>query len=289
MPSSENRDKIWPTFLVFLLALTAVIGSVYLIFKKYGADELYAIFPKELAPAQIEKIIQNLPEEKPAENALKIPIFIYHSIRPHIPTESKNQDAYDITPELFEEQLSYLKNNEYSAISLDELAHEIEDGKAPPKQVILTFDDGWHNQYKYAFPLLKKYNMIGVFFIYTNPIGKKHFLTWDEIKEMSAAGMTIGDHTLSHPYLKTISMDAIKKEITNSKKIIEDNIGKPVLHFASPFGYTNEKIMTLVKEAGYETARTTHKGIYHSKNDILRLTGILVSDNFDDFVAVLNR
>ncbi len=245
----------------------------------------------ELESAQIEKAFQNLPEETPLPNSLKIPIFIYHSVRPHIKNEPKKQDDFDITPELLEREIVYLQNNGYTTITLDELANDLENGKLSPatKPVILTFDDGWRNQYKYAFPILKKYHATGVFYIYTNPIGKKHFLTWDQIKEMDKAGMTIADHTLSHPYFKNTPLDEIKKEVTESKAIIERELGKPVLHFASPFGYTNPQIMAIVKEAGYKTARTTYKGIYHTKDDLLKLRGILADDNFNDFVAVLQK
>ena len=277
------------TMMVLLCALLA--GGGYFLFTNTELQELFAGAGGELESAQIERALQNLLEQEPVPGALKIPIFIYHSVRPHIPRESKRQDEYDITPELLEKQLAYLKQNGFTAITLDELAGDIAAGTTFPHQkpIVLTFDDGWRNQYRYAFPLLKKYHLTATFYIYTNPIGKKHYLSWDEIKEMDKAGMTIADHTLSHPYFKTISLEQIKTEVTESKKILEQELGKPVLHFASPFGYSNEAIRGILKDAGYKTARTTYKGIYHTKDDLLRLRGILISDNFDDFVAVLNR
>ena len=155
------------------------------------------------------------------------------------------------------------------------------------KPVLLTFDDGWENQYKYAFPLLKKYGMLATFYVYTNPIGTKHFLSWDEIREMDAAGMTIAAHSVSHPYYKELSLAAVKDEVEKSKQIIESHIGKPVVHFASPFGYTNPDIIEIIKAAGYKTARTTYKGIY--QDNAFRLRGFLVSDNYKDFVKELNQ
>ena len=240
-----------------------------------------------------EKSLQNLPENKIVHSALKIPIFIYHSVRPYINGESQIQDDFDVTPELLERQLSYLKDNGYATITLDQFVADIENGTTGKinKPVMLTFDDGWRNQYKYAFPLLKKYGLKATFYVYTNPIDhhKEHFLTWDEIKEMDEAGMTIGSHTVTHPYLSNLPQEALRREIALSKQILEKELGKPVLHFASPFGYIDPQIMQIVKDARYKTARTTYKGIYHTKDDLLQLRGILVGDNFNDFVKVLNR
>src|SRR5260221_187102 len=115
----------------------------------------------------MEQFFQAFPEEVPARSALKIPIFIYHSVRPVTPTDSDEVRSYEITPELFEQQLKYLQDNGYTTITLDQVAADLKNGITSPitKPVVLTFDDGWHNQYKYAFPLLKKYHMTGTFYI----------------------------------------------------------------------------------------------------------------------------
>lgn len=237
--------------------------------------------------AVIEWDFQKQPEPLPQVGAVRVPIFIYHSVRPHILNEAKAQDTYDVTPELFERELKYLKDNGYSVISLDALAGFLESGVKPPeKSVILTLDDGWRNQYKYAFPLLKKYGFTATFFVYTNAIGIKHFLTWNDILDMDKNGMTIGSHSVSHPSFIGMPLADIKTEVTESKKILEEKLGKPILNFASPFGYSNPDIVALVKEAGYKTARTTYKGVYHMKPYLLSLRGVLTNDSFDDFVSV---
>lgn len=246
----------------------------------------------EQQSAAIETSFQNQPVLPHAPDALDIPIFIYHSVRPHYAGESKLQDAYDITPELLEQQLAYLRKNGYTAINMDDLTLYVMSGKIPAgmKPVVLTFDDGWQNQYVYAFPLLKKYGMKAVFYVYTDPISvMPHYLTWDELKEMDAAGMQIEDHTLSHPYLKDLSDADIEREMAESKKIIESHVGKPVLHFASPFGYTSERVQALAREVGFVTARTTYKGAFHDKNSLLSLTGFLVTDDIKDFTDALSQ
>ncbi len=273
---------------IISLTLVVVALGLYIINSEATAKDNF-VFPNNSQLASLEELFQNLPELPPAPGSIRIPIIIYHSVRPYIIGEAKLQDDYDITPEMLEKQLVYLRDNGYTTITMDDFVKYVKAGTPWPviKPVVLSFDDGWRNQYKYAFPLLQKYHDTAIFYIYTNPIGQNHFLTWDEIREMDKAGMTIGDHTLSHPYLKGLSSDQLKKEIIDSKKIIESQIGKPVLHFASPFGYTSPEIVKIISDAGYLTGRTTFKGIYHSKKDLLSLRGILVTDSFDEFTSSL--
>lgn len=233
-----------------------------------------------------EEVFQDEPIATTSAPSLHIPIFIYHSVRPAFPTQTANQRLYSITPATFEQQLQFLHDNGFTVISMDQLAVDVQNATTSgvAKPVVLTFDDGWENQYKYAFPLLKKYHYTGTFYIFTNPIGKsKNFLTWQQIAEMNTAGMTIGSHTLSHPYLSKITPDQLHAEVFNSKQILETHLGKPITNFASPFGYTSPALVALLKQAGYTTGRTTYKGAHHSQADILSLTGFLVHDDMKDF------
>ena len=233
---------------------------------------------------------QSLPVAINRPASVRIPIFIYHSVRPDFPKETPTQKAFSITPEFFEEQLIYLKNNGYTPISLDELAREVNTGTTTPiaKPVVLTFDDGWQNEYVYAFPLLQKYGFIATFFIYSNPIGRDpRFMTWEEIRHVHDSGMTIGDHTLSHPYLRHLTPDQLQKEIMGGKKALEEKLGVTIAHFASPFGYTSSELVNLLRTDGFSTARTTYSGTHHAPEDLLRLTGFLVNRRMHDFIWAL--
>ena len=131
--------------------------------------------------------------------------------------------------------------------------------------MIISFDDDWEGQYTYALPLLKKYGFTATFYIWVVVVGMKHHMTWDEVKELDAAGMQIGCHTLTHPFLQRVrSDDALRREIVVSKKRIEEHIGKPVTTFAYPFGQYNERVVSFVREAGFTSARSTWPGVVHS-------------------------
>jgi peptidoglycan/xylan/chitin deacetylase (PgdA/CDA1 family) len=287
------KKKHWVIAVLFLLAVVSVgTYKTQVAMQNAERDGYFAEINDAREYASVDLVFQSLPPAAPVPGSVKIPIFIYHSVRPHIQGEDAEQEAYDITPELLESELKYLKNNGYTTISLDELELIVK-GKdqGPEKPVILTFDDGWRNQYTYAFPLLKKYNDTATFYVFTNPIVNNlpHYFSWDELKEMDKAGMTIASHTLTHPYLSQLSLEALRKEVGVSKTILEANLGKSVKHFASPFGYTNMMIQGIIKDAGYETARTTLKGVYHSKDDLYTLTGILVDDSLKDFIKSLGN
>lgn len=223
--------------------------------------------------------------------SIKVPILIYHSVRPYYPGITKLVKEFTVPPDVFEDQLKYLHDNGFTPITPDDLTNYLTSGKSlPQKPFMITLDDGWRNQFNYAFPVLKKYNDHAVFYIYSDVIGKKHFLTWDEVKNMANANMIIGGHTKSHPELsKIVDDNALRQEIVGSKKIIEDHLGKTLNDFAYPFGKYNDHVVSMVAQAGYKSARTVVGGNYQSKEALLTLHGIIITGDFNRFVALINK
>lgn len=169
--------------IALIIAILVLLGSALFIGHLDAKQNIIADEDTIPEGALLEEFLfQAEPENTVTIGAVKIPIFIYHSVKPYEQGESASQDRYDITPELFRKQLAYLAINDYTPVTMDDVAHYIATGTTSPvqKPVVLGFDDGWHNQYTYAFPLLKKYHFIATFYIYTNPIGKKYFLSWDQ-------------------------------------------------------------------------------------------------------------
>lgn len=257
-------------------------------YEQLGAS-VFQFFPHAQELIHEHQMQQQSPTEVIEQGSVKVTIFVYHSVRPHEP-EPKSIDEFDITPELFERQLVYLKDHGFATISFDDLVGFFTRHKTlPPKSVILSFDDGWENQYTYAFPLLQTYHDTATFFIFTNALDYRHFLTWQEVQEMRQKGMEIGSHTKSHPFLNKISEHALRSEIIDSKRIIEKHLGAPITAFASPFGYFDDTVVSLIKEAGYTSGRTLQRGVYHTNNNLLQLKSVLVGDNFNAFKNVLGE
>jgi peptidoglycan/xylan/chitin deacetylase (PgdA/CDA1 family) len=227
--------------------------------------------------------------------SLRIPVMIYHSVRPHTPGESKYQDLYDVTPELLDQELTYIETHGFHPILMRDVDAYWKGATSslPEKPVILSFDDGWKNQYEYAFPVLQKHHMKGVFFIFTNPIDHKkpHWMSWDQIVEMDKAGMEIGGHTRTHPILTKLphtEKDFIY-EITQPKQIIEKRLGHAITSFAYPFGAKNEAVEVAVARAGYDIARTTVSGVWNDPEHRLEFHGTLSSDKMSQFEYLLHK
>lgn len=202
--------------------------------------------------------ITSLPDAfLPFSGEVDVPILAYHIVRPSYPSDDRSVRALAQTPEVFDAQMKYLAVAGYHVISFADLEKYFKNGtRLPPHPIILSFDDGWSNQFQYAFPILEKYHYTATFFVYTNPIGTKGFLTWDNLRELIAAGMTIGSHSRSHPYLTQIQDKAVLwDEIYGSKRTLERNLGTTVHEFAYPFGQYNATVMDLVQKAGYIAAR----------------------------------
>lgn len=263
--------------LVSIACLIAIVGGFFVWHEKTA--DLSSPAPKSLIPPAALK----LPE------LVRVPIFIYHLVRPAMTGDSPAIRRYNVEPAVFETQLQYLQKNGFHSISPDDLVnHLTKDTPLPTKPVILTFDDGWKMQYEYALPLLQKYHFSATFYIFTSAIGHKNYLNWEEIKALDQAGMVIGGHSLDHPYLFKITDDKkLRHEIIDSKKILEAGLGHQITAFAVPFGHYNEQIIAVAKEAGFTSLRTTYKGADHSREDLFHLTAILTSNDLESFVAWL--
>ncbi len=237
------------------------------------------------APQQVKSV----PSESVPIGSVRVPIIVYHSVRPYFPGQTRQMREFDVSPELFDRQLAYLHDNKYSVISFDALVNYLQKGTPlPDKPVVLNFDDGWKNQYTHALPILKKYGMTATFFVFTNAIGHMNYLSWDELHELEAAGMTIADHTRSHPYLfKIKDATRLHDEIIESKKILESHLGHPVSLFAFPFGYDNPAALPFIKEAGYAAARLGAYGIDHTSEGLYRLKSVQAATEIAMFIRDL--
>ena len=209
------------------------------------------------------------------QNGYAIPILTYHSI-------GYKNDTLFVTPENFDRQLAYLKKNGYKVISLDELVEGIKSNKIFNNQtVVITFDDGWKNNYTYALPILKKYHFPVTIFLAANEINNKEdFLTWDEVRTMQKDGISFGAHTKNHVHLDSIkSYEVLWDEIAGSKKLIEQNINTPVYYFSYPYGGFNENVKATVKKAGFKGACTTNIGPNRYVKDIYALKRTRIKDS----------
>lgn len=174
-----------------------------------------------------------------------VPMLSYHMI-------NSLPETYSIDPGEFEHHMKYLAEQGYTAISLQQLfLARNHQWALPAKPVIITFDDGYQDNYQNALPIMEKYGMRGTVFIITDSVGKPNYLSWDEIRVMQQRNTEIGSHTLTHVKLKELSYADQLKEMAGSKKILEKQLGKPAEFLAYPYGSYNDSVTKALQEAGY--------------------------------------
>lgn len=178
-----------------------------------------------------------------------IPVLMYHQLQ-----ESRTT-SLAISPQDFLRQIQWLEKNSFRFASLDEVVDCRGVVPCYESRIAITFDDGFRDNYEKALPPLIEKNKPATIFVVVDWVGKKDFMNWDEIREVSKAGVTIGCHSLTHRWLPDVK-DATKleNEISDSKKAIEDKIGREVRYFSYPVGGVDERVAEEVRKAGYRAA-----------------------------------
>lgn len=213
-----------------------------------------------------------------AGGAALVPILMYHHLADLGSNATPLDHTWTVSPRNFEAQMSWLAVQGFHTVTFPQLVAFLKRGQPlPARPVIITFDDGWAGGYTVAFRTLVKLNFVGTFFIYTNAIDHGQFMTWAQLQEMSAAGMEIGAHTLSHPHLRSLTPDAAYKEIADSRAILEKRLNRKVTTFAYPFGEYDSATVDLVKRAGFESAVTISPGYKQRTDEIFTLHRIRVT------------
>ena len=229
-----------------------------------------------------------------------IPILMYHKIG--VPPANSKLKKLWVSPKKFDAQMEYLKKKGYEIITFKDIAEgTVKDGR---KKVIITFDDGYKNNYTEAFPILKKYGFRAVFYVVSGALGEKNLwhnpeteaplemMSADEIKEMAAAGMEIGGHTVSHKNLLCAEAAEAEREIFENKEELEKLTGEKMLSFSYPYGGFNETVKEAVKKAGYLYAVIIKQGknpFPFSDNFALKRLLVRGEEGLFDFYLNLSR
>lgn len=237
----------------------------------------------------------------------EIRVLMYHKVS-NLPRE--RQVPYCNVPiSSFEAQMKYLAESRFDVLPLEALGAWLKGGKRAGnrKKVVITFDDGFQDNYLYAYPILKKYRLPAAFFVIVDYIGRNkvfdhlrwdapsladrqkhpsHWLpmTWEMLNEMMRNGMSIGSHTMSHRSLSKLTPAEIRHETVQSKKILEERLQAEISLFSYPFGSPvygdfNAATEAALKEAGYTLACTTGWGANRKGGSPYRLKRIPVYDH----------
>ena len=220
-------------------------------------------------------------------------ILMYHGT---VISRKQQSFEYSIDSHRFSRQLDLLKKHGWHTACIRDLKKPDE---IPHKTIILTFDDGFANNFEGAYLPLKERNMCATWFIVSGCVGSystwlkedknDKMLTIEQLLEMNANGMEIGAHTVSHKDLTILNEEEINHELTTSKDHLEKIIDSPVVSFAYPYGRFGDLAADCARKAGYSFACSVRPG-WFSKNDdpfrIPRLT-IFSHDSLGTFARKL--
>jgi peptidoglycan/xylan/chitin deacetylase (PgdA/CDA1 family) len=211
------------------------------------------------APAQETQVVHTTPKLDSSAvsilNKKQVPILCYHQIRPYKPNDSPTAKAYIVPPDMFKDQMKALHDSGYQTILPDQLRNYLLSGESlPDKAVLISFDDGCDEQYEITKEVLDPYKMKAAYFIMTVAINRPNYMKAEQIKALSEAGHSIGLHTWDHNNVKKYQGEDWLKQIEKPKATLEKITGKPVEHFAYPFGLWNPEAIPHLKEKGLKTA-----------------------------------
>jgi len=217
------------------------------------------------------------PIEPPSDgryHSIHVPILMYHFVS-DLPSESNaSRRDLTVTPAIFHTHLAYLSAQGYHTISLAQLDNALMTGASlPAKPIVLTFDDGYEDAYTNVLPALRAYGFTATFFIITGMADANDpaYLSWAQIRAMSALGMDMEAHTVSHVDLRGRSREDQVKQIAGSIESLQVHTGKAVHFFAYPGGAFDAETLAILKANSIWLAVTTRDSAWETSSAPLEL------------------
>ncbi len=273
-----------PPKLLFIVLFLMIVGGVAVSSR-----------PKEVVPVPIlsTPLITPVPSPTPTPTpkpltfaemnslygpCISLPILMYHHIQPEDQAKTAKQTSLSVYTPIFREQMQYLKDKGYTTISPADLAGFLENGTPlPNKPVLLTFDDGYSDNYSDMFPVLKEMGMRGVVFMITGLADNPGYLSWNQIGEMSTNGIYFGNHTWSHHNMKAV-LDVIQKEVGTAETQLKERFLNQEKIFAYPYGLMSPLAINYLSTNGYRMAFDTVSGRIQCAKKKYELTRIRVGN-----------
>jgi len=194
---------------------------------------------------------------------LRVPVLYYHRIS--CPPPDAQLPSMYTCPARLDEQLRYLRNRGWRAITVDDLADLMAERRCPGrKRFVISFDDGYHDAYTQAAPILEALGMRGSFFVSPGRADDERFMTYGQMRDLIARGHAIGNHSLSHLNLNLQPADVLYEQVEYAQQLLESELGSRPRTFAYPYGNFNNAVVQRVRDSGFELAFTVRRGARES-------------------------
>jgi len=212
-------------------------------------------------------------------NVYSVPVLMYHSIN-----KGGENSRLVVGKDTFEKQMRFLRNGNYDVLTMDEYTDLLKKGKKPKRRsVVITFDDGYLDNYAGAYPVLKKYNIPAIIFVVVDWIGREGMMNLEQVQKMSDDPLIeIGSHGMSHCPLDKISEEKAVEEIKQSKIELEKKLNTPVNYLCYPCGVFTPFIKEAAKKSGYKAALATHPDARTALDDEFAIRRIRISQSSDN-------
>lgn len=219
--------------------------------------------PTHVAPTQMPQ----------TDFCLNVPIFMYHHVQPMDIAVSEGHGQLTVDSETFDQHMAYLLSKGYTMVSVADIVHAVlSHQQLPEKSIAITVDDGYKDNYEYAYQIAKKYNIKMDFMIPTGLIGNPGYMTWEDLKEMSQNPLvTIYNHTWSHASLGAADRVKIENEVMTAQKQLEEKLGVKNTIFVYPYGSYSPLAIEILREKGFNAAVTTIQGTLQCESTIMEL------------------
>jgi peptidoglycan/xylan/chitin deacetylase (PgdA/CDA1 family) len=217
-------------------------------------------------------------------------VVMYHRIDVWAPRDSISQ-RLTISPAQFTDELRSIQRLGLHTIGIAELARELSAHRSPVRAVLLTFDDGYSDQFRYAFPILQRFGDRATFFVNVGTIGTPNHLTWREVEAMSRAGMSIECHGIDHVDLASLGVAAQSYQIGRCVRALSGRLGGAVLAYAYPSGKFDAQTVALERQVGLLFGFTTDPRFQMDAQSPYEITRIRIMSGMSDphFAALLQR
>jgi peptidoglycan/xylan/chitin deacetylase (PgdA/CDA1 family) len=214
-----------------------------------------------------------------ADRDTPVPILLYHRVAERAPGK---KPGLHVPPRLFARQVAALEREGYTAVTLAQVRRHWDGGPAlPDRPVVLSFDDGFVDQYVHAARILRRRGWPGVLYLQVGRLGERGAITRRQVARMLRDGWELGAHSLSHADLTEVDPEQLEAEVGGSRFALQRMFpGAPVESFAYPYGRFDAAVVAAVRAAGFADATTTRRGAASPADGRYRLDRIVVNKNF---------
>ena len=210
-----------------------------------------------------------------------VPVLMYHAISD---APARATRTLSVSPQAFAEQLQFLADGGFTPLTTAGLGALWRAGRpVPERAVLITFDDGYEGVHRHALPLLTEHGFAASLFVSSGWLPGPHhaggeldtMLSWDQVRELAAAGVEIGGHSHTHPQLDQLPDRELKFEIGRCRDLLAQETGEEPVSFAYPFGYSSRRVREAVRNGGFQQSLAVNNalaGTWQSPYALTRLT-----------------